>query len=107
MVDGGMSWQKRLEMFGDANWTNTWTAAAMRDAKRLVQIQMANVGAVIAGPAETDLCIHVCAIHVNLSAMCVHNVADLADGCFKNAVRAWIGHHQCCQIARMSVGLGA
>ena len=43
---------------------------------------------IVAGPAKTDLRVHVRAIHVNLAAMRVNDLADLADGCLENAVRA-------------------
>ena len=41
----------------------------MRNAKRLVQIQMADIRAVITRATETDLRVHVCTVHVNLAAV--------------------------------------
>ena len=61
-------------------------AAAVWDAKRLVQIQMTNVGAVIARATKTDLRIQICAVHVNLAAMCVNDVTNFANGWFEYAV---------------------
>ena len=69
-------------------------AAAVRDAKSLVQIQMANVRADVARTAEADLRVHVRAVHVNLAAVRVHDLANLADGRFENAVGGRIGDHE-------------
>src|SRR5204863_7525211 len=77
----------RREMFGHADRSNTRAAAAVRDAKCFVQIQMANVRAVISRATKTDLRIHVRAVHVNLSAVRVHDVADFTDRWLENAVR--------------------
>ena len=74
-------------MFGHADRSNTRTAATVRDAKCFVQIQMANISAVVTRATKTDLRIHVRAVHVNLSAVRMHDVADLADRWFENAVR--------------------
>ena len=73
-------------------------AAAVRDAKCFVQIQMANVGADVARPAETDLRVHVRAVHVNLAAVLMNDLADLPDSVLEDAVRGRIGDHQRGQI---------
>ena len=49
----------------NADWPDPWTAAAMRNAERLVQIEMADIGAVIAGTRETDLRIEIGAVSYN------------------------------------------
>ena len=97
----------RHEMFGHADRSNTRAAATVRDAKCFVQIQMANVRAVITGATKTDLRIHVRAVHVNLSAVRVHDVADFADRWLDNAVRRWLGDHQRGEVACVSVCFGA
>ena len=74
-------------MLGNADRSDSRPAAAVWNAKSLVQIQMANVRAVITGAAETDLGIHVCAVHVNLTAVRVYDIANFTNGRFKNAVR--------------------
>ena len=93
-------------MFGHANGSDAGAAASVRDAKSLVQIQVANIGAVIARPAKTDLRVHVGPIEINLAAMRMHDVADIADGRLKDAMRARVGDHERAQITRMLVGLG-
>jgi hypothetical protein len=54
---------------------------------------MADVRAIIAGATKAHLGVHVRAVQVNLAPMRVHNVANFADGSFKDAVRGGIGHH--------------
>ena len=106
-IENEFSRQKCSKMFGNADWSHAGPAAAVRNAKGLVQIQMANVRAIITGTAEADLRIHVRAIHVNLTAVRMHDVANFANGCFENAVRGGIGHHQRGEIACVLVGFGA
>ncbi len=59
---------------------------------------MADVGAEVAGAAEADLRVHVGAVHVDLAAVLVHDVADAADLLLEHAVRRGIGDHQRGQI---------
>ena len=92
-------------MLRDTDWADAWAAAAMWNAEGFVQVQMANVGTDIAWPAKTDLRVHVRAVHVNLTTVTVHDVADFANRSLENAVGARIGDHQRCQIACMRVGL--
>ena len=100
--------RKKLgEMLRHADRADAGTAAAVRNAKGLVQIEMANVGADVARAAEADLRVHVRAVHVNLAAVRVHDFANLADGRFENAVGGRIGHHQRGEIVFVRVGFGA
>src|SRR5262245_10852373 len=93
-----MLWQERHKMFRDANRTHTRPATAVRNAKRLVQIEMADVRANRTGAGKADLRVHVRAIHVNLPAILVDDVAYLANRFLEDAVRAWIGDHQAAQV---------
>ena len=68
---------------------------------------MANVSADIAWPAKSDLCVHICAIHVNLTAVAVDDLADLANRGLEHPMRAGIGDHQRPEISCVRVGLGA
>jgi hypothetical protein len=47
--------QERLEVSGHADGADTWPTTTVRDAERLVQVEVADVGAEIARPAEADL----------------------------------------------------
>ena len=92
-VPCGMAGQERCEMRLDADRAHARAAAAMRNAERLVQIEMGDVGAVIAGPRQADLRVHVGAVEIDLSAMAVHDVADIADVLLEHAMRRGIGDH--------------
>src|SRR5204862_7495270 len=55
IADCGESRQKLYEMCADADWSDPGAAAAMRNAESLMQIQVANICANVAGAAKTDL----------------------------------------------------
>src|ERR1051325_4242696 len=86
-------------MFGDADRPYARSPAAVWDAKRFVQVQMANVGAIIPRTAKTDLGIHVRAVHVNLPAVSMNDVANFANAWLEHAVCRWVSHHERGQIA--------
>src|SRR3954469_23154764 len=97
--------QERRKMRLDADRPHAGAAAAMRNAERLVQIEMADIGAVIAGPRQANLRIHVGAVEIDLAAMAMTNVADLADMFLEHAVRRGIGDHDGGEVLRMLPGL--
>ena len=86
--------QMRRQMLGDADRAHAGTAAAVRNAERLVEVEMAHIGADVARPAQADLRIHVRAVHIHLAAMLMDDLADLLDRGLEHAVRRRIGHHQ-------------
>ena len=81
-------------MLRHADRPHSRPTAAVRDAKSLVQVQVADVRAHVAWPAESHLRIHVCAVHIDLAAVTVNQPADFLDRLFEDAVRAGIGDHQ-------------
>ena len=81
-------------MLGYADRTHPGAAAAVRNAKRFVQIQVADVGPDVARPAKADLRVHVRAVHVDLAAVFMHDLADFLDRGFEDAVSRRIGDHQ-------------
>ena len=93
-VDDGVRRQMWHQMFGDPDRPHAGTAAAVRNAERLVQVEMADVRADVAWAAETDLRVHVRAVHVNLPAVVVDDATDLFDGRFEDAVGRRVRHHQ-------------
>ena len=72
----------------DGDGPDAGTAAAVRNAKRLVQIEMADIHAEIARAAEADLGGHVRAVHVDLAAVGVDDFRRLDDRCPRKR-RAW------------------
>ena len=85
----------------DADRSHARAAAAMRNAEGLVQVEMADIGAVIAGPRQPDLRVHVGAVEIDLSAVAMHDVADLADVLLEHAMRGRIGDHHGREIVGM------
>jgi len=61
-------------------------AAAVRNAKRLVQIHVAHVRADVPGPAQPNLRVQVRAVHIDLSAVGMDDFANLPDRFLKHAV---------------------
>src|ERR1700716_978694 len=102
-----MTGQERLQMWLDADRSHAGAAAAMRNAERLVQIEMADIGAIIAGPRQPDLRIHVGAVEIDLSAMLMHDVTDFTDVLLEHAMGRGIGDHDRGEIFRMFLRLGA
>ena len=68
-------------------------AAAMRNAKGLVQVDVADIGAVVAGAGESNLRIEVCAVEINLAAVMMHDLTNSANFGFEHAVSRWISDH--------------
>ena len=63
-------------MRDDADRADAGAAAAVRDAEGLVQVEVADVGAELARRGEADQRVHVGAVHVDLAAVRVHDLAD-------------------------------
>ena len=90
----------------DGDGAHAGAAAPVRDAEGLVEVEMADVGAVVAGAAEADLGVHVGAVQVDLAAVLVDQVADLGDGALEDAVGAGVGDHDAGQGLGMTLNLG-
>jgi hypothetical protein len=86
--------QVRDQVGAHADRADARPAAAVRDAEGLVQVEVAHVGADVAGAGEPHLRVHVGAVHVHLPARAVHRVADLADGRLEDAMRRRVGDHE-------------
>src|SRR5438874_1851729 len=93
-------------MFGDANWPHARPPPSVRNAKGLVQIEMADISADIAGAAEADLGVHVRAVHIDLAAVGVDDAADVHNGFLEDAVSGGISDHEGGQFAFMGGGFG-
>jgi len=78
----------------------------VRDAERLVQIEVRDVGAELAWSGEPDERIEVGAVDIHLAAVRVHDVADLSDARLEHAVRRRVRHHDRREIVRVRLGLG-
>ena len=101
-----MAGQEARQMRGDRDRADARSAAAVRNAEGLVQVQMRDVGAEFAGRGQPDQRVHVGAVDVDLAAVGVHDLADLPDAGLEHAVRRRIGDHDRGQIGAMRCGLG-
>ena len=70
------------------------TSSAMGNAEGFVQVHVRDVGANVGGRGQTDLSVQIGAIHIDLSAVRMHDLADLANALFEHAMCGWIGDHQ-------------
>lgn len=83
------------------------TAAAVRDAEGLVQIQMADVAAEPARPRQAHQRVQVRTVDVDLPARLVHQRAQFGDLVLVHAVRRRIGDHDAGQPVGVIGDLGA
>src|SRR4051812_3503996 len=102
-----MRWQERSQVRHHADWTHAWATTAMRNAECFVQIQMANIGTEIARTTQAYLRVHVSAVHIDLAAAFVNNLAKVSDRFFEHAVGRWIGDHRCREVCRMFFSFSA
>ncbi len=85
---------------GSRTWAGTtpdrshsWAATAVRDCEGLVQIQVRNIRADFSWLHQAHERVHVCAVQINLAALVVRHLADLAQRVFKDTVRRRIRDH--------------
>ena len=78
--------QELHQVLGHGNRPHPRAAAAVGDAKGLVQIQMAHVNTDFPGPAQSHQGIHIGTVHIDLTARLVDDRADFANGLFKHPV---------------------
>jgi hypothetical protein len=101
-----MAGQEGCEVRRDADGSHAGAAAAVRDAERLVQVEVADVGADVAGRGEADLGVHVGAVHVHLAAVLVDDRADVLDRRLEHAVGRRIRDHERGEVVGVRGGLG-
>ena len=85
--------QEWRQMRLHADRPDTWSAAAVRNTKSLVQIQVRDVAAEFTRRAQADHRIHVGAVDIHLATVGMHDVADFAHRNLKNPVGRRIGNH--------------
>ncbi len=74
-----MAGQERGQVGAHTDRADTGPATAVRDAERLVEVEVADVGAELAGSGEADQRVEVGAVDVHLAAGSVDHLAQLAD----------------------------
>src|SRR6266849_5218019 len=86
--------QKRFEMLLHGNRARTRSAAAMRSGKRLVQVEVNNVGAHMARFRDTQKRVHIGAVEVEQRAMLVQHLGNRLDFRLEDSHRIGIRDHQ-------------
>jgi hypothetical protein len=86
--------EKRFEVFAHADRADAGSAAAVGDAEGLVQVQVRDVGAELAGRGDADQRVQIGAVQVDLAAVPMNDFADFADVLLEHAVRRRVGDHQ-------------
>src|SRR5210317_297533 len=89
------------QIFNDTYRANTWSAASMRNAESLMQIEMRHISSKFSWLTQTNHRIQVGSINVNLTAMIMNNVAYFGNCCFKDSMRRRIGDHDGSQFIRI------
>ena len=83
--------QERREVLPHRDRPDAGTAATVRDAERLVQVQVRHVGTEAPRRGEADERVEVRAVDVDLPAVLVDEVADLGDRDLEDAVGRRVG----------------
>ena len=89
-----MARQIGRQMRAHGNRPHTRPTPAVRNAERLVQIEVAHVAAELSRPGHTHQGVEVGAVHVDLAAGVVHRRTDIGDVVLEDTVGRRIGDHQ-------------
>src|SRR4029077_14640249 len=100
----GMAWKEGREMRLDADWPHARAAAPMGDAERLMQIEVAYVGANVARPCQSNERVHVGAVEIHLAAVRMGDLANLAHSLLEHAVSRRVGDHARRDVLRVRLG---
>src|SRR3546814_3492827 len=94
--------QESRQMRLDADRPHARSAAAVRDAEGLVQVEVADVRAELAGPCKPHLRVQVRAVQIDLPARLVDDVADLGHRLLEHAMGRRIGDNDGCKLRARS-----
>ena len=81
------------EVAFDCNGADTWAAAAVRDTESFVEVKVGDIATELTGFSDSDECVEVCTIDVDLSADAMDFLADGADTFLKDPVGRRVGDH--------------
>mmetsp|Transcript_453 Transcript_453/g.1130 ORF Transcript_453/g.1130 Transcript_453/m.1130 type:complete len:295 (-) Transcript_453:1793-2677(-) len=93
-LHNGVARQVRGEVLPHANRAKAWPTTTVWDAESLVQVEVTDIRANHARGGEAELGVHVRAIHVDLAAVVMNDLADLLDVVFKERACRRIGDHE-------------
>ena len=89
----GVAGEVRREVLAHPDRADARTAAAVRDAERLVQVEVRDVAAELARLGVAEERVEVRPVDVDLAAVLVHDRAQLGDGVLVGAVGRGVGDH--------------
>ena len=89
----------------DANRAHAWAAAAMRNAEGFVQVHMRHVRAYLGRLGNANLSVEIRAVHINLAAVVMNNLARLLHTFFVHAVCRRVGDHEGGEVVAIRFGL--
>ena len=92
-------------MRADPDRADARAAAAVRDAERLVQVQVRHIGAEPARPGQSDQRVQVGAVDVHLAARGMHPVAHVSQRLLEHPVGGRVGEHDRGDRARLGLKL--
>ena len=72
---------------------NTWSATAVRDTESFVEVKVRDVATELTGFGDTDECVEVSTVDIDLSADAMDFLADSADTFFEDTVGGGVGDH--------------
>ena len=86
--------QERRQVILDADGPGAGPSAAVRRREGLVQVEVADVEAEVAGARDAEDGVEVGAVHVDLHALGVAHLGDLVDLRLEEAERIGLGDHE-------------
>ena len=91
VADRSHPWPRQVvrEIGADADGAGSWSAAAMRRRERLVEVEVHDVDAQVAGAGDAQDRVEVGAIVVDQPAGFVYQPDDLVDALVPQAKRVW------------------
>ena len=96
-----MTGQMWRQMRLDANWPHARATAPVRDTKRLMQVEMADITAQITGARQTDHCVHIGTVDIDLTAIVMGDLTNLMNCFLKHTMGRGIGDHAARQVIGM------
>lgn len=97
-MEADVAWEERNEVSCHTYWANAWTAAAVRDSESLVEVKVAHISADEAWAGETDLSVHISAVHIHLAAILMDCCHKGADAVLIDTVCRRISDHKCGEV---------
>src|SRR5690606_6941808 len=81
------------QVLGHTNGAHTWSTTAMRNTEGLVEIEVADIRANASGTGQPNLGIHIGAVHIDLTAVLMDDLADFPDSFLIDSMGRRIGDH--------------